>query len=139
MPLLTAGYYPPTYWAENYWSDGYWPNRGDADPTPFPLCITISYGGCRTVHQPCATLRIWAAIVDPYKVAVDSPTVTISIKRPDRSIDITDVAMTNSVLGSYYYDYSIAIDEGVYIVAIKATGSESRVTIEPSTFFVSSP
>ena len=41
MSLLTAGYYPPTYWAEDYWNDDYWLDYGTAG-TPSPLSISIS-------------------------------------------------------------------------------------------------
>jgi len=91
-----------------------------------------------TVHQPGETLRITAAIVSQETgAAVDPTTVTISIKKPDGSLDITDAAMTNPSTGSYYYDYLIANNEGTYHSAVKATGGAGRITIEPSNFDVS--
>lgn len=89
-----------------------------------------------TVHQPGETLRIKAEIVDIDGNPADPSTVTISIGKPDRSLDITDAAMTKSATGSYYYDYTIASDEGVYYSAVKATGSTGRITIEPGDFDV---
>lgn len=89
-----------------------------------------------TVHQPGETLRITATIADTDGVAADPVSVVISIAKPDRSLDITEAAMTKAATGSYYYDYSIASDEGVYGIAVKATGNASRVTIEPDTFNV---
>ena len=89
-----------------------------------------------TVHQPGETLRISAEIADSDGLAVDPTTVTISVEKPDGSLDVTDAAMTKSATGSYYYDYAIASDEGSYHSAVKATGSTGRITIEPGNFDV---
>jgi hypothetical protein len=89
-----------------------------------------------TTYQTGESLRIAAEIVDTDDVAVDPTTVVISIGKPDRSLDITEAAMTKSETGSYYYDYTIASDTGVYYIAVKATGSAGRITIEPGTFDV---
>lgn len=92
-----------------------------------------------TTYQTGESLRITAAIVDTDGAAVDPTTVVISIGKPDRSLDITDAAMTKSETGSYYYDYTIASDTGVYYIAVKATGSAGRITIEPDSFDVADP
>lgn len=89
-----------------------------------------------TVHQPGETLQITAEIVDSDGNAVDPATVTISIGKPNGSLDITDAAMTKSETGSYYYNYTIASDEGTYHSAVKATGNTGRITIEPGNFDV---
>lgn len=89
-----------------------------------------------TVHQPGETFQITAEIVDSDGNAVDPATVTISIGKPNGSQDITDAAMTASATGSYYYNYTIASDEGTYHSEVKATGSTGRITIEPGNFDV---
>jgi uncharacterized protein YfaS (alpha-2-macroglobulin family) len=92
-----------------------------------------------TIYQPGETLRINAAIVDADGAAVDPSAVVISITKPDGTLDVTEVAMTNAATGSFYYDYAIASDVGTYRITIKATGNASRITLEPSTFIVVSP
>ena len=89
-----------------------------------------------TLYQPEETLRISAEIVDSDGDASDPPTVTISIGKPDGSLDVTDAAMTKSAIGSYYYDYTIASSVGTYHSAVTATGSAGRITIEPDNFDV---
>ena len=42
MGLLTAGYFPTTYWAEDYWHDDYWQDYEAVAPTPYPLFIALS-------------------------------------------------------------------------------------------------
>lgn len=89
-----------------------------------------------TVYQSEETLRITAAITNAAGAAADPVSVVISIKKPDGTLDITEAAMTHAGTGSYYYDYIIASDKGVYGIAVKATGNVSRITIEPDTFNV---
>jgi len=68
----------------------------------------------------------------------DPTTVTISIKKPDGTMAITDQAMTRDSEGVYSYVYAIPSETtgipGTYKMKVEATGSASRVTIEPSTF-----
>ena len=68
----------------------------------------------------------------------DPLTVTISIKKPDGTMAITDQAMTKESEGVYYYVYAIPAEtagiEGTYKLKVEATGSASRVTIEPDSF-----
>lgn len=85
-------------------------------------------------HQTGESLRLTATIVDGNGAAADPPTVVVSIAKPDSTLDLDEVAMTKAEAGSYYYDYMIAADEGTYKVAVKATGSSGRITIEPNTF-----
>ena len=33
MSLLTAGYWPTTFWADSYYTDGYWQDYGVPAPT----------------------------------------------------------------------------------------------------------
>lgn len=89
-----------------------------------------------TVYQPGETLRLTATIIDTDGAAVDPTAVTVSVKKPDSTMAVTDSAMTKSETGSYYYDYTIASDNGTYSVEVKATGSGGRITKEPDTFTV---
>jgi|GEM_PF-6382151 len=89
-----------------------------------------------TLYQAGETLRITAAITDAGGDPAVPATVTISIKKPDGVLDVTDVAMSSDVAGTYYYDYAIASDTGLYYAAVTATGSTGRVTIEPDSFTV---
>lgn len=73
----------------------------------------------------------------------DPSTVTISIKKPDGTMAITDQAMTRDSEGVYSYVYAIPSETtglpGTYKMKVEATGSASRVTIEPSTFKAEAP
>jgi uncharacterized protein YfaS (alpha-2-macroglobulin family) len=91
-----------------------------------------------TTYQAGETLRITAAITDSAGDPADPTTVVISIKKPDGTFDVTDVAMSSDVAGIYYYDYAIASNTGLYYASVKATGSAGRVTIEPDSFRVGS-
>jgi hypothetical protein len=91
-----------------------------------------------TLYQTGESLRLTATIVDTDGAAVDPTTTTISIKKPDGTMAVTDGAMTKSGVGSYYYDYTIASDAGTYSAEVKATGSGGRITLEPDTFIVES-
>lgn len=85
-------------------------------------------------HQTGESLRLTATITDTAGAAADPTTVVISIAKPDGTLDIDEAAMTKADVGSYYYDYTIATDEGTYRVAVKVTGSTGKITIEPNTF-----
>lgn len=85
-------------------------------------------------HQTGESLRLTATITDTAGAAADPTTVVISIVKPDSTLDIDAVAMTKAETGSYYYDYTIPANEGTYRVAVKATGSAGKITIEPDTF-----
>lgn len=91
-----------------------------------------------TVHQTGESLRLTATIVDTAGAAADPTTVTISVKKPDGTMAVTDSAMTKDAVGSYHYDYTIASDSGTYSAEVKATGSGGRITLEPDTFTVES-
>ena len=91
-----------------------------------------------TVYQSGETIRIAATIADIDGDAAVPTTVTISIKKPDGTMDITDATMTTDVEGTYYYDYVIPSDVTLYRNEIKATGSGGRVTIEHGNFLVES-
>ncbi len=88
------------------------------------------------VYQIGETVRLTATITNSAGAAADPTTTLISIEKPDGTLIVDGAAMTNSAVGSYYYDYLIPASEGVYLVKIKATGSSSRVTIVPDTFKV---
>lgn len=60
----------------------------------------------------------------------------INIAKPDGTLAVTAGAMTKTITGTYYYDYLIGTDTGIYEVEIKATGSTSRVTKKPDSFRV---
>ena len=89
-----------------------------------------------TVYQAGETLRITAAITDSAGDPTDPTTVVISIKKPDGTHDITDTVMSSDVAGTYYYDYAIPSDTGLYYASVKATGLAGRVTIKPDSFRV---
>lgn len=89
-----------------------------------------------TTYQAGETLRITATITDSARDPADPTTVVISIKKPDDTLDVTDTPMLSDVAGTYYYDYAIASDTGLYYASVKATGSAGRVTIEPDSFWV---
>ena len=87
-------------------------------------------------HQVGESVKIIATIVDTDDVAATPSAVVISIKKPDGTMAATDAAMSSDVVGTYYYDYTVADDTRVYRVSIKATGSGGRVTIELDRFVV---
>jgi uncharacterized protein YfaS (alpha-2-macroglobulin family) len=89
-----------------------------------------------TLYQAGETLRINAQITDSAGDPTDPTTVTISIKKPDGTLDVTDAAMSSDVAGTYYYDYAIASDTGLYYASVEATGSAGRVTIKPDSFSI---
>ena len=89
-------------------------------------------------HQVGESLRITATLTDIDEDPVSCVSVTISIKKPDGTMDVTDAAMTAGVDGTYYYDYVIPSDVSLYREEIKATGSGGRVTIEHGNFLVES-
>ena len=68
----------------------------------------------------------------------DPSTVTISIKKPDGVMAVTNQVMTRDSEGVYSYVYGIPAEttgiEGEYKLKVEATGSSNRVTIEPDTF-----
>jgi|LGVF01.1.fsa_nt_gb uncharacterized protein YfaS (alpha-2-macroglobulin family) len=88
------------------------------------------------VYQTGESIGITATIVDVAGTAADPSTTTISIQKPDGTLDITDVAMTQSVSGTYTYNYMIPSGVGLYRAQVKATGSAGRITIEPDRFLV---
>ena len=89
-------------------------------------------------YQAGETIRITATITDITGAAADPITTTISIKKPDGTLDVTDAAMSTDAAGTYYYDYVIPSDVSLYHEEIKATGSGGRATIEPGNFLVES-
>jgi uncharacterized protein YfaS (alpha-2-macroglobulin family) len=88
------------------------------------------------MYQAGETLRLTATITDSAGDPATPTSVTISIKKADGTLDITDTAMSSTVAGTYYYDYAIPSDIGIYYAAVTATGSAGRVTILPDTFTV---
>ena len=88
------------------------------------------------VYQAGETLRITAVITDSAGDPADPTTTVISIDKPGGTLDIDGVAMTQSVAGTYYYDYAIPSDTGVYRAEVKATGSTGRITLIPDNFKV---
>ena len=91
------------------------------------------------LFQAGETVRITAIIIDVSGAAADPTTVTISIRKPDGTMDITDAAMSSAVSGTYYYDYLIATDIGIYNTSVTATGTAGRITIEPGSIMVGVP
>jgi len=87
-------------------------------------------------HQAGETLRITAVITDTAGATATPATTLITIKKPDGTLDITGAAMSSDVAGTYYYDYAIPTDTGMYYTSVKATGSSARITIEPGSFMV---
>lgn len=58
-------------------------------------------------------------------VLEDATTLTISIWKPDRSLDVDAVAMTNDSTGKYHYWYTTSDQVGVYkILYIDTTGGK---------------
>ena len=88
------------------------------------------------LYQAGETIRITAAITDDAGDPADPTTVVISVKKPDGSLDITSVSMSSDVAGTYYYDYTIPSDTGMYSASVTATGSAGRITIKPDSFMV---
>jgi hypothetical protein len=92
-----------------------------------------------TTYQLGETPRLTATITKD-GVAADPSTITISIRLPDRSMGVTNQAMSTSGTGSFYYDYTIPAAsvgiEGTYKYSVKATGAGGRVTIQTGTFNV---
>jgi uncharacterized protein YfaS (alpha-2-macroglobulin family) len=88
------------------------------------------------VHQAGETLRVTATITDAAGDPADPTTTVISVAKPDGTLDIDGAAMTQSVSGTYYYDYAIPSDTGVYRAEVKATGSTGRITLKPDNFRV---
>jgi uncharacterized protein YfaS (alpha-2-macroglobulin family) len=88
------------------------------------------------IFQAGETIRISVTITDSAGTAADPTTTVISISKPDGTLAVDGSAMTNSAVGSYYYDYVIGTDTGTYKCQIKATGSGGRITIKPSHFIV---
>ena len=85
------------------------------------------------------TIKFTVTIKSVASGAVADPTtVTISIRKPDRTMAVTDQAMTKSDTGVYYYDYTIPGEtagiEGTYKLKVVSTGSGGKVTIEPDEF-----
>ena len=81
-------------------------------------------------------MRVTATITNEDGTAVNPTTVVINIAKPDGTLAVTAAAMTLDIVGSYYYDYTIGTDTGIYEIEVKATGSTSRVTKKPDTFRV---
>jgi len=89
-----------------------------------------------TVYQTGETIRITATITDEAGAAADPTTTVISIEDPAETMLVTDAAMTQSVSGTYYYDYDIPNTVGSYRAQVTATGSSGRITIVPDRFLV---
>lgn len=91
-----------------------------------------------TTYQLGETIRITATITDTDGNAADPTTTLIYIKKPEGTLIIDGIAMTNPVVGVYYYDYLIPGEtvgiSGIYSYKIEATGSAGRVTIVNSSF-----
>lgn len=88
------------------------------------------------VFQTGETVRLTSLIVNEDGDAVDPTTVVINIAKPGGTLAVTAAAMTKTVPGTYYYDYTIGTDVGKYSVEVLATGASARVTKQPSTFRV---
>lgn len=93
-----------------------------------------------TIYQVGETVRITATITDSGGSASDPSTTTIKIVDPAGTTKVSDSAMTNPSVGSYYYDYAIpsASNEGEWMYNVTGTGSGGRVTIVKSSFDVDS-
>ena len=89
-----------------------------------------------TVYQTGETIRITATITDEAGVAADPTTTVISIEDPAGTLLVDGSAMTQSVSGTYYYDYLIPATIGSYKAQVTATGSGGRITIVPDRFLV---
>lgn len=92
-----------------------------------------------TTYQLGESPRIEATITATATgAAADPSTVLISIEKPDGVLAVDGIAMTNSAVGSYYYDHTIPAETtgqiGTYKYKIVATGSGGRVTIAIGTF-----
>ena len=88
------------------------------------------------LNQAGETIRLLVAITNNNGIASDPATVNISINLPDGESAVTSVSMTKTGTGSYYYDYLIAANLGVYNWNVTAVGSGGRVTIEKDSFSV---
>jgi uncharacterized protein YfaS (alpha-2-macroglobulin family) len=79
------------------------------------------------------TAIISIVIKDSDETLTSPDTVTISIRAPDRTMSVTDAAMTEDATGLYHYDFDIPEEPtgipGKYIFKIEATGVTGRVTI----------
>ena len=87
-------------------------------------------------HQIGETLRLTATITDIDVEEVNPTTVKISINKPNGTPIITLIAMENPATGSYYYDYLISNDTGVYKWKVTAVGTGGRITIVKDSFVV---
>lgn len=88
------------------------------------------------IHQVGESVQIIATITDTDGVSAIPSSVVISIKKPDGTLIVDEIAMSSGVAGTYFYDYNIPDDVRVYRVSVKATGATGRATIEPDRFVV---
>lgn len=88
-------------------------------------------------YQTGETIRLKAAITDVNDVVVNPATVTISINKPAKVVDVVAAVMESSEVGLYYYDYLIpSAITGTYNWKVVATGAGDRITIVKSSFEV---
>lgn len=84
--------------------------------------------------------KFTATVKDEYGQLVDPTIMTISIRKSNREMAVTDEAMTRESIGIYTYIYTIPAEidgvAGTYRLKVEGTGSANRVTIEPDTFDV---
>jgi len=88
-----------------------------------------------------ATVRVTALMTDPDTGdAVEPNNVTIRIDLPDNTISQAETAMTNTILGTYLYYYTISAEPtgqiGIYPFRITVTGALDRKAIYKSSFTV---
>lgn len=73
-------------------------------------------------------------IKDANNVKVDPSTILIYIRKPNGTIDVDGIAMTNDGVGEYSYRYIIPTQTGEYLIKLKATSSSSDVVIKTDGF-----
>jgi len=87
-------------------------------------------------YQIGETARLQASVTDSDAAAADPSTIKITIQKPDGTAAVTAQDMTKSAAGTYYYDYTVPSDTGMYQYNIIATGASSRTTIVKGLFRV---
>lgn len=78
--------------------------------------------------------RFTIAITDVDGALADPTTMAISIRKPDGSLSVDGIAMTQADTGSYYYDHTVDAQVGIHYIKYIATGAGDRVSIQPDSF-----
>lgn len=88
------------------------------------------------VYEFGETIRFAITIMDENDVLCTPETVTISIKRPNNTLDELNTSMINDSTGVYHYDFTANVDDtlGIYKINITAISSLNRVTITRDSF-----